>query len=186
MSAVALLKEPCGPDDAEVKEFMSGNICRCGAYQNIVAAIQECAAKRKRRRRDENFQLTRPKDSAQAIAAAGEDENSATGSGYPLHRRRHDVDRLDEAQCRAAAKFGRSQPAAARQNRGDSGWRPNDRCHGAQFGAGLAPARAQELRGSFRSDLERRDGADSQHGDDCRQFVATDALHVFPRSRDAV
>jgi xanthine dehydrogenase YagT iron-sulfur-binding subunit len=40
MSAVALLKEPCGADDAEVKEFMSGNICRCGAYQNIVAAIQ--------------------------------------------------------------------------------------------------------------------------------------------------
>jgi xanthine dehydrogenase YagT iron-sulfur-binding subunit len=40
MSAVALLKEPCGLEDAEVKEFMSGNICRCGAYQNIVAAIQ--------------------------------------------------------------------------------------------------------------------------------------------------
>ena len=40
MSAVALLKEPCGPEDAEVKEFMSGNICRCGAYQNIVSAIQ--------------------------------------------------------------------------------------------------------------------------------------------------
>ena len=39
MSAVALLKEPCGSDDAEVKEFMSGNICRCGAYPNIVAAI---------------------------------------------------------------------------------------------------------------------------------------------------
>ncbi|MDB5292332.1 MAG: (2Fe-2S)-binding protein [Phycisphaerales bacterium] len=41
MSAVALLKEPCGPDDADVKEFMSGNICRCGAYRNIVAAIQQ-------------------------------------------------------------------------------------------------------------------------------------------------
>ena len=41
MSAVALLREPCGPEDAEVKEFMSGNICRCGAYQNIVAAIQQ-------------------------------------------------------------------------------------------------------------------------------------------------
>jgi xanthine dehydrogenase YagT iron-sulfur-binding subunit len=40
MSAVALLKEPCGPDDADVKELMSGNICRCGAYPNIVAAIQ--------------------------------------------------------------------------------------------------------------------------------------------------
>jgi len=41
MSAVALLKEPCGPDDADVKELMSGNICRCGAYGNIVAAIQQ-------------------------------------------------------------------------------------------------------------------------------------------------
>src|SRR6266849_972359 len=41
MSAVALLKEPCGPDDAAVKELMSGNICRCGAYPNIVAAIQQ-------------------------------------------------------------------------------------------------------------------------------------------------
>jgi xanthine dehydrogenase YagT iron-sulfur-binding subunit len=41
MSAVALLKEPCGPNDAEIKECMSGNICRCGAYQNIVAAIQD-------------------------------------------------------------------------------------------------------------------------------------------------
>jgi len=41
MSAVALLKEPCGPDDAAVKELMSGNICRCGAYANIVEAIQK-------------------------------------------------------------------------------------------------------------------------------------------------
>jgi xanthine dehydrogenase YagT iron-sulfur-binding subunit len=41
MSAVALVKEPCGPSDADVKELMSGNICRCGAYPNIVAAIQQ-------------------------------------------------------------------------------------------------------------------------------------------------
>ncbi|HEY4009912.1 MAG TPA: (2Fe-2S)-binding protein [Acidobacteriaceae bacterium] len=40
MSAVALLKEPCGPKDTDVKEAMSGNICRCGAYPNIVAAVQ--------------------------------------------------------------------------------------------------------------------------------------------------
>jgi xanthine dehydrogenase YagT iron-sulfur-binding subunit len=40
MSAVALLVEPCGPSDAEVAEAMSGNICRCGAYCNIVGAIQ--------------------------------------------------------------------------------------------------------------------------------------------------
>jgi xanthine dehydrogenase YagT iron-sulfur-binding subunit len=41
MSAVALLNEPCGPSDDEVREFMSGNICRCGAYPNIIAAIQQ-------------------------------------------------------------------------------------------------------------------------------------------------
>ena len=41
MSAVALLNEKCGSSNGDVKELMSGNICRCGAYSNIVAAIQE-------------------------------------------------------------------------------------------------------------------------------------------------
>jgi xanthine dehydrogenase YagT iron-sulfur-binding subunit len=40
MSALALLNEPCGPSDDDVREYMSGNICRCGAYSNIVAAVQ--------------------------------------------------------------------------------------------------------------------------------------------------
>ena len=40
MSAVALLKEPCGKDDNDIRECMSGNICRCGAYTNIVAAVR--------------------------------------------------------------------------------------------------------------------------------------------------
>ena len=45
MSAVALLEEPCGPNDADVRESMSGNICRCGAYPRIVAAIQQTRGK---------------------------------------------------------------------------------------------------------------------------------------------
>ena len=40
MSAAALLHEPCGPTDDDVRESMSGNLCRCGAYPNIVAAVQ--------------------------------------------------------------------------------------------------------------------------------------------------
>ena len=40
MSAVALLKEPVGPTDEDVKQAMYGNICRCGAYSNIIAAVQ--------------------------------------------------------------------------------------------------------------------------------------------------
>lgn len=42
MSATAMLKEPWGPDDKDVREALSGNICRCGAYPNIVAAVQAC------------------------------------------------------------------------------------------------------------------------------------------------
>jgi xanthine dehydrogenase YagT iron-sulfur-binding subunit len=41
MSATALLEEPCGKADADVRECMSGNLCRCGAYEGIVAAIQD-------------------------------------------------------------------------------------------------------------------------------------------------
>jgi xanthine dehydrogenase YagT iron-sulfur-binding subunit len=41
MSAVALLKEPIGQSDDEVKQAMSGNICRCGAYTNILAAVKQ-------------------------------------------------------------------------------------------------------------------------------------------------
>jgi xanthine dehydrogenase YagT iron-sulfur-binding subunit len=41
MSASAVLREPWGPSDDDVREAMSGNICRCGAYPGIVAAIQQ-------------------------------------------------------------------------------------------------------------------------------------------------
>jgi xanthine dehydrogenase YagT iron-sulfur-binding subunit len=40
MSAAALLREPIGPNDDDIREAMSGNICRCGAYPNIVAAVK--------------------------------------------------------------------------------------------------------------------------------------------------
>lgn len=41
MSAAALMHEPIGPDDDDVRVAMSGNICRCSAYKNIVAAVQQ-------------------------------------------------------------------------------------------------------------------------------------------------
>jgi xanthine dehydrogenase YagT iron-sulfur-binding subunit len=40
MSAVALLAEGRARTDSEIREHMSGNLCRCGAYPNIVAAVQ--------------------------------------------------------------------------------------------------------------------------------------------------
>jgi xanthine dehydrogenase YagT iron-sulfur-binding subunit len=41
MSAVGCIKEGHAENDADIREFMSGNICRCGAYPNIVNAIKE-------------------------------------------------------------------------------------------------------------------------------------------------
>ena len=46
ISAVALLNEGHTGSAAEIREWMSGNICRCGAYPNIVAAIQQVAGGR--------------------------------------------------------------------------------------------------------------------------------------------
>ena len=45
MSATAMLKENWGTSDEDVKVAMSGNICRCGAYENIVQAIQQAREK---------------------------------------------------------------------------------------------------------------------------------------------
>jgi xanthine dehydrogenase YagT iron-sulfur-binding subunit len=45
MSAVALLDEGRTGSDDEIREFMSGNLCRCAAYPNIVSAIREVAGR---------------------------------------------------------------------------------------------------------------------------------------------
>ena len=44
-SAVACIKEGHAKSDADIREWMSGNLCRCGAYPNIVAAVKEAATK---------------------------------------------------------------------------------------------------------------------------------------------
>jgi aerobic-type carbon monoxide dehydrogenase small subunit (CoxS/CutS family) len=44
MSAVSLLNNRENPSDAEILQFMQGNICRCGTYPRIVAAIRKARA----------------------------------------------------------------------------------------------------------------------------------------------
>jgi isoquinoline 1-oxidoreductase alpha subunit len=43
MSAAALLKKTPHPSDADIDAAMSGNLCRCGSYQRIRAAIHQAA-----------------------------------------------------------------------------------------------------------------------------------------------
>lgn len=48
ISAVACVEQNRAGSDAEIREFMSGNLCRCGAYPNIVAAVRTMAAAQER------------------------------------------------------------------------------------------------------------------------------------------
>jgi len=48
MAAVACVEEGHAGSPEQIREYMSGNICRCGAYVGIVAAIQDAAAKMRR------------------------------------------------------------------------------------------------------------------------------------------
>jgi aerobic-type carbon monoxide dehydrogenase small subunit (CoxS/CutS family) len=41
LTTVALLKENPNPSDDEIREYLSGNLCRCGSYQNIVKAVRK-------------------------------------------------------------------------------------------------------------------------------------------------
>ena len=45
LTAEALLKDNPDPSEDEIREWISGNLCRCTGYQNIIAAIQDAAQK---------------------------------------------------------------------------------------------------------------------------------------------
>ncbi|MEM6160973.1 (2Fe-2S)-binding protein [Erwinia sp. P6884] len=47
MSAVACIEEGHARSDEEIREYMSGNLCRCGAYTHIVKAVKDAAARLK-------------------------------------------------------------------------------------------------------------------------------------------
>ena len=48
MSAVACVREGHARSDEEIREYMSGNLCRCGAYPNIVKAVNAAKAQMER------------------------------------------------------------------------------------------------------------------------------------------
>jgi len=43
MSAIACIREGHAGSDEEIREYMAGNLCRCGAYPHIVAAVRQAA-----------------------------------------------------------------------------------------------------------------------------------------------
>ena len=69
MSAAALIEQTKAPSDAQIDEAMSGNICRCGTYQRIRAAIKDAAG------------LTPATPSAAGLPHADIDEAIAASTG---------------------------------------------------------------------------------------------------------
>jgi carbon-monoxide dehydrogenase small subunit len=43
LTSYALLKQQPNPSEAEIREGLAGNLCRCTGYQNIVKAVQQAA-----------------------------------------------------------------------------------------------------------------------------------------------
>jgi carbon-monoxide dehydrogenase small subunit len=43
---IALLNENPSPSDDEIREYLSGNLCRCGSYQNILKAVKAASEMR--------------------------------------------------------------------------------------------------------------------------------------------
>ena len=70
MSAVALIAEGHAGSEAEIREWMSGNLCRCSAYPQIVEAVQPRGSRGGLA--DDAFAYARAGDLDQALAAGAE------------------------------------------------------------------------------------------------------------------
>ena len=68
MSAVGCIQEGHAKTDAEIREYMSGNLCRCAAYPNIVAAIRQAKTEMERLTDHAPVQVTRADDAGRDLA----------------------------------------------------------------------------------------------------------------------
>ena len=123
MSAVALLTEPCGPDDAAVQELMSGNICRCGAYANIVTAIQHVRKQyvgASRSNPMHAFAFVRPADAAAAVATAAQANTAQQGADVRFVAGGTTLLDLMKLNVETPVRVIDIQPFAARHNRSNA------------------------------------------------------------------
>ncbi len=117
MSAVACVKEGHAKTDADIREYMSGNLCRCAAYPNIVAAIKAGRAENEGglshaplRLRTRRQTRRSPHPTQRLRQTTADDQRGQRPSSIP--RRRHDAARPDEARRDAAGQACRHQRAA--------------------------------------------------------------------------
>ncbi len=110
-SAVGLLAEGRATTRAEIRELMSGNLCRCGAYVHIVDAIEDVLTKQ-RSAPHEPLRLSPRGQRRSSVAVAGQRRGCACDRG------RHESGRSDEVRGRAAGRVDRHHAAATVGDRG--------------------------------------------------------------------
>ncbi len=158
-------------DEAEIRERMSGNICRCGAYVNIVAAIAGVRA-------SEAVRLRAPGRRRRG-GAAGRHRRCA------LPGRRHESRRPDETRRRDTQPARRRDRPAARRHRRRLR-RPADRSRRDQLRSRRTSTGPRAVPGAQRGNAGRRVRAAAQHRDGRRQRAPAHPLLLLPGRHEAV
>ena len=172
LSAVACIAEGHAADDASVREWMSGNICRCSAYPQITAAVLAAA---REERAGEGLRLrpgrARPNrrwralaDPGTSVIAGGTELLNWFRLGIAAADRVVDIGGLDE--LRGIASDGDDLRIGALATLNEIGEHPLVAQRGRRAGLGVPAGRL---------------GADTEPGHDRRQRAAAHPLPVFPR-----
>ena len=182
-------KEPCGPDDDDVRELMSGNICRCGAYPNIVAADPAGPPRRSRQRGaspcspSNSFapRTRRPRSPRGAQANTAQQGASVRflAGGTTLV----DLMKLDVERPERVVDINRL-PLDQIERLPDGGLKIGATVRNSDLAH--HPIVQRDYAVLVAGDPRRRVDAAAQHGDDRRQPAAAHALRVLPRHGDAV
>ena len=162
-----------GPDlriDDLIRENMSGNICRCGAYPNIVAAVRHALDERERGAAMKQFRYSRRRHTA------GSHDGGRRGGEQQVPGRRDHADRSDEAGSRTAFRSRGHQRTAPRADRGPAGRRRSHRRAGAEQRGCPARVDSNAIPGPCRSASLRRLAPTAQYGNGGREHHAADPL----------
>ena len=180
-SAVGMIAEGHARTADDIRELMSGNICRCGAYSNIVAAIQQAMRAVGRERRAVNsFAYTRAGDVATAVREVSADNAAVfiAGGTNLIDLMKENVARPGPPRRHHAAAAGADRGATRR-------WAPSRRA-GDQRRHRLPRAGRASLSASFAGDPRRGIGPAPEHGHQWWQPHAADAVPLLLRPGHAV
>ena len=177
MSAVALLKEPIGPSDEDIKNAMAGNICRCGAYTNIVAAVRQA---RQDGRPEGGERPCRPLTTSRLRASTRRVAGAGTGKFIAGGTTLVDLMKLDVERPTALVDINllplekiEKLPTGGLAHRRD----------GAQLRPGVERGCKGVVCGAFGGTSLRRVSTVAQHGDHGRKPAAAHAMRVLPRAQ---